>query len=138
MRKGDLRKRKNKIKFVAPIFIVLLICVCFIGIGKNNGNRIIKSENNNKLDDTLSGYMAEEIEKLKNEDDENLTSTKYLVAENLIKRVKENTDVKDFKNSFERNISVYTDETMDEEVTDGIIKTGMVVEYKEDLYTVWC
>ena len=136
MRKGDLRKRKNKIKFVAPIFIVLLICVCFIGIGKNNGNRIIKSENNNKLDDTLSGYMAEEIEKLKNEDDENLTSTKYLVAENLIKRVKENTDVKDFKNSFERNISVYTDETMDEEVTDGIIKTGMVVEYKEDLYTV--
>ena len=81
-----------------------------------------------------TGYMSEEIEKLKNEDDENLISTKYLVTDNVIRRVKENTSIEEFKKAFEREIKIYTDEMMNEEVTEGIIKTGMTVVDKEDTY----
>lgn len=131
MRKGDVRKRRSKLTYILPIFVLLLIGVGCIGLSKN-GNKINKESD--KINEKATGYMSEEIEKLKNEDDENLISTKYLVTDNVIKRVKENTSIEEFKKAFEREVKIYTDETMDEEVTEGIIKTGMVVVDKEDTY----
>ncbi len=131
MRKGDVRKKRSKLTYILPIFILLLIGVGCIGLSKNSNN--INKEND-KIEEMATGYMSEEIEKLKNEDDENLISTKYLVTDNVIKRVKENTSIEEFKKSFEREVKIYTDETMNEEVTEGIIKTGMTVVDKEDTY----
>ena len=131
MRKGDVRKKRSKLTYILPIFILLLIGVGCIGLSKNSND--INKEND-KINEKATGYMSEEIEKLKNEDDENLISTKYLVTDNVIKRVKENTSIEEFKKAFEREVKIYTDETMDEEVTEGIIKTGMTVVDKEDTY----
>ena len=131
MRKGDVRKKRSKLTYILPIFILLLIGVGCIGLSKNSNN--INKEND-KIEEMATGYMSEEIEKLKNEDDENLISTKYLVTDNVIKRVKENTSIEEFKKAFEREVKIYTDEMMNEEVTEGIIKTGMTVVDKEDTY----
>ena len=131
MRKGDVRKKRSKLTYILPIFVLLLIGIGCLGLSKS-GNKINKE--NDKIEEMATGYMSEEIEKLKNEDDENLISTKYLVTDNVIKRVKENTSIEEFKKAFEREIKIYTDETMDEEITDGIIKTGMTVADKEDTY----
>ena len=131
MRKGDVRKKRSKLTYILPIFILLLIGVGCIGLSKNSNN--INKEND-KINEKATGYMSEEIEKLKNEDDENLISTKYLVTDNVIKRVKENTSIEEFKKAFEREVKIYTDEMMNEEVTEGIIKTGMTVVDKEDTY----
>ena len=131
MRKGDVRKRRSKLTYILPIFILLLIGVGCIGLNKNS-DKINKESD--KINEKATGYMSEEIEKLKNEDDENLISTKYLVTDNVIKRVKENTSIEEFKKAFEREVKIYTDEMMNEEVTEGIIKTGMAVVDKEDTY----
>ena len=131
MRKGDTRKKRSKLTYILPIFVLLLIGVGCIGLSKNSNN--INKEND-KIEEMATGYMSEEIEKLKNEDDENLISTKYLVTDNVIKRVKENTSIEEFKKAFEREVKIYTDEMMNEEVTEGIIKTGMTVVDKEDTY----
>ena len=131
MRKGDVRKKRSKLTYILPIFVLLLIGIGCIGLSKNSNN--INKEDD-KIEEMATGYMSEEIEKLKNEDDENLISTKYLVTDNVIKRVKENTSIEEFKKAFEREVKIYTDETMDEEVTEGIIKTGMTVVDKEDTY----
>ena len=131
MRKGDARKKRSKLTYILPIFVLLLIGIGCLGLSKNSNN--INKEND-KIEEMATGYMSEEIEKLKNEDDENLISTKYLVTDNVIKRVKENTSIEEFKKAFEREVKIYTDETMDEEVTEGIIKTGMTVADKEDTY----
>ena len=131
MRKGDTRKRRSKLTYMLPIFVLLLIGVGCIGISKSC-NKINKESD--KIEEMATGYMSEEIEKLKNEDDENLISKEYLVTDNVIKRVKENTSIEKFKKSFEREVKVYKDEAMDEEITDGIIKTGMTVADKEDTY----
>ena len=131
MRKGDARKKRSKLTYILPIFVLLLIGVGCLGLSKNSNN--INKEDD-KIEEMATGYMSEEIEKLKNEDDENLISTKYLVTDNVIKRVKENTSIEEFKKAFEREVKIYTDETMDEEVTEGIIKTGMTVVDKEDTY----
>ncbi len=131
MRKGDVRKKRSKLTYILPIFVLLLIGIGCLGLSKSS-NKINKE--NDKIEEMATGYMSEEIEKLKNEDDENLISTTYLVTDNVIKRVKENTSIEEFKKSFEREVKVYTDEAMDEEITDGIIKTGMTVVDKEDTY----
>ena len=131
MRKGDVRKKRSKLTYILPIFVLLLIGVGCIGLSKSSNN--INKEND-KINEKATGYMSEEIEKLKNEDDENLISTKYLVTDNVIKRVKENTSIEEFKKAFEREVKIYTDEMMNEEVTEGIIKTGMTVVDKEDTY----
>ena len=131
MRKGDVRKKRSKLTYILPIFVLLLIGVGCIGLSKSSNN--INKEND-KIEEMATGYMSEEIEKLKNEDDENLISTKYLVTDNVIKRVKENTSIEEFKKAFEREVKIYTDEMMNEEVTEGIIKTGMTVVDKEDTY----
>ena len=131
MRKGDVRKKRSKLTYILPIFVLLLIGIGCLGLSKNSNN--INKEND-KIEEMATGYMSEEIEKLKNEDDENLISTKYLVTDNVIKRVKENTSIEEFKKAFEREVKIYTDEAMDEEVTEGIIKTGMTVVDKEDTY----
>ena len=131
MRKGDVRKKRSKLTYILPIFVLLLIGVGCLGLSKSSNN--INKEND-KINEKATGYMSEEVEKLKNEDDENLISTKYLVTDNVIKRVKENTSIEEFKKAFEREVKIYTDETMDEEVTEGIIKTGMTVSDKEDTY----
>ena len=131
MRKGDVRKKRSKLTYILPIFVLLLIGIGCIGLSKNSNN--INKEND-KIEEMATGYMSEEIEKLKNEDDENLISTKYLVTDNVIKRVKENTSIEEFKKAFEREVKIYTDEMMNEEVTEGIIKTGMTVVDKEDTY----
>ena len=131
MRKGNVRKRRSKLTYILPIFILLLIGVGCIGLNKNS-DKINKESD--KINEKATGYMSEEIEKLKNEDDENLISPKYLVTDNVIKRVKENTSVEEFKKAFEREVKIYTDEMMNEEVTEGIIKTGMAVVDKEDTY----
>ena len=131
MRKGDVRKRRSKLTYILPIFILLLIGVGCLGLSKNS-DKINKESD--KINEKATGYMSEEIEKLKNEDDENLISTKYLVTDNVIKRVKENTSIEEFKKAFEREVKIYTDEMMNEEVTEGIIKTGMAVVDKEDTY----
>ncbi|MFR3156509.1 MAG: leucine-rich repeat domain-containing protein [Christensenellales bacterium] len=131
MRKGDVRKKRSKLTYILPIFVLLLIGIGCLGLSKNSNN--INKEND-KIEEMATGYMSEEIEKLKNEDDENLISKEYLVTDNVIKKVKENTSIEEFKKSFEREVKVYTDEAMDEEITDGIIKTGMTVADKEDTY----
>lgn len=131
MRKGDARKKRSKLTYILPIFVLLLIGVGCLGLSKSSNN--INKESD-KINEKATGYMSEEIEKLKNEDDENLISTKYLVTDNVIKRVKENTSIEEFKKAFEREVKIYTDEAMDEEVTEGIIKTGMTVSDKEDTY----
>ena len=131
MRKGDARKKRSKLTYILPIFVLLLIGIGCLGLSKNSNN--INKEND-KIEEMATGYMSEEIEKLKNEDDENLISKEYLVTDNVIKKVKENTSIEEFKKSFEREVKVYTDEAMDEEITDGIIKTGMTVADKEDTY----
>ena len=131
MRKGDVRKKRSKLTYILPIFVLLLIGIGCLGLSKSCNN--INKESD-KIEEMATGYMSEEIDKLKNEDDENLISAKYLVTDNVIKRVKENTSIEEFKKSFEREVKIYTDETMDEEVTEGIIKTGMTVADKEDTY----
>ena len=131
MRKGDVRKKRSKLTYILPIFVLLLIGIGCLGLSKSSNN--INKESD-KIEEMATGYMSEEIEKLKNEDDENLISTTYLVTDNVIKRVKENTSIEEFKKAFEREVKIYTDETMNEEVTEGIIKTGMTVADKEDTY----
>ena len=131
MKKGNARKIGSRLRYIFPLFVILLIVIVCIGISKNSGKL---NNNSDGLNEKATGYMSEKIEKLKNEDDENLISTKYLVTDNVIKRVKENTSIDEFKKSFEREVKIYTDEAMDEEITDGIIKTGMVVADKEDTY----
>lgn len=134
MRKGTQTKvkRKSIITYILPIFILVVI-VGIIGLNITKENNIKNINNKNKI---ASGYMSEEIQKLMDSDDENLVSTKYLITDNTIERVRENTNIAEFKKEFKREIKVYNNETLDEEITEGIIKTGMIIEDKEDIYTV--
>ena len=134
MRKGAQTKvkRKSIITYIIPLLIVVVI-VGIIGLNITKENNIKNISNKNKI---ASGYMSEEIQKLIESDDENLISTKYLITDNTIERVRENTSIDEFKKEFKREVKVYNNETLDEEITEGIIKTGMIVEDREDIYTV--
>ena len=134
MRKGAQTKvkRKSIITYIIPLLIVVVI-VGIIGLNITKENNIKNISNKNKI---ASGYMSEEIQKLIESDDENLISTKYLITDNTIERVRENTSIDEFKKEFKREVKVYNNETLDEEITEGIIKTGMIIEDKDDIYTV--
>mgnify|MGYP002625300893 CR=1 FL=1 len=59
---------------------------------KNGGKTFIKITDNGvgmDREDAVLAFSRHATSKLKNEDDENLISTKYLVTDNVIKRVKE-------------------------------------------------
>ena len=134
MRKGAQTKvkRKSIITYIIPLLIVVVI-VGIIGLNITKESNIKNISNKNKI---ASGYMSEEIQKLIESDDENLISTKYLITDNTIERVRENTSIDEFKKEFKREVKVYNNETLDEEITEGIIKTGMIIEDKDDIYTV--
>ena len=134
MRKGAQTKvkRKSIITYIIPLLIVVVI-VGIIGLNITKESNIKNISNKNKI---ASGYMSEEIQKLIESDDENLVSTKYLITDNTIERVRENTSINELKKEFKREVKVYNNETLDEEITEGIIKTGMIIEDKEDIYTV--
>ena len=133
MKKESIKKNKKSLLLVLPILLVIFS----IGLFAITKNGVEDSKKNSNLSEKLAtGYMADQIETLKNEDDENLISDRYLVTENYIKRIKENTEIKEFKEAFQRNIKVYEDDVANEEKNEGIITTGMIAKDGENTYTL--
>lgn len=65
MKNFEKRRRKekrSKLTYILPIFVLLLIGIGCIGLSKNSNN--INKEND-KIEEMATGYMSEEIEKLK-------------------------------------------------------------------------
>ena len=134
MKKGK-RFINNKTKLAQKyLFLILIFLTIIVGISLLQKNKLINIENSsNKI---LGNYMKEEIEKLMNEDDENLVSNKYLVTDTSIEKIAENTKIEDFKKNFEKEIKIYEDNVLTKEITEGIIKTGMVAEDRGSIYTL--
>ena len=129
-----LKKEKKTVAICSIILLLLVMLISIILINTKNNDKTISTEKPEKQ--IFGSYMAEEIQKLMNEDDENLVSNKYLITDNTIERIRENTKVEDFKKEFEKEVKIYKDEALTEEVTEGIIKTGMVLEERGDKYNL--
>ena len=105
-------KRLNNI-----IILILLIALCMI---------FFENTSNAKLDN--EEQIKEELQK---ENDENPVSTKYLVTDKYISYVEPKTTIEDFKRNVQ-GVKVYETMTKEKEVTEGIIKTGMIAEYTKN------
>ena len=82
---------------------------------------------------------AEILARLNAEIDENLISTKYLVTDDTISRVRPETKIDEIKSEWEdEDIKIYTNETCEEEVTEGYVSTGMALKVNgwEKTYTI--
>lgn len=62
-----------------------------------------------------------------------LESKKYLISEGngYISRIIPETTIEEFKSYFNTDVHVYTDSTLDNEVTEGYVATGMYLECHE-------
>ena len=124
-------KKSNKLNHINKkcfliILLLLLFILTFIGINLNNKNSSMQIS---KLKE--NSYLNKLEQELINQNDENLISNKYLVTDNTIERIKENTKVEEFLKDFNNEIKLYKDEKMEEEVSTGIILGSMCVEDKD-------
>ena len=136
MKKGKRFKKEKKSILLNSAIVLTLVIMAIISIliiNTNKDNVLIGKEEKEKI---YSSYMSDEIEKLMNEDDGNLVSKKYLITDTRIERIRENTEVAEFKKEFEKEVKIYKDIMLGEEVTEGIIKTGMILEERGKVYNL--
>lgn len=125
MAKHSKKTNINKKYFLVTILILFFVTTV-IGININNksSNQILELKENS--------YLNKLEQELLNQNDENLISNKYLVTDNTIERIKENTKVEEFLKDFNNEIKLYKDEKMEEEVSSGIVLGTMYAEDKEE------
>ena len=99
------------------IIFILIIALCTIFFA-NTANAKLENEE----------QIKEELQK---ENDENPSSTKYLVTDKYISCVNSETTIEDFKSNVQ-GVKVYETMSKEKEVTEGIIKTGMIAEYTKN------
>ena len=136
MKKGKRFKKEKKSILLNSAIVLTLVIMAIISIliiNTNKDNVLIGKEEKEKI---YSSYMSDEIEKLMNEDDGNLVSKKYLITDTRIERIRENTEVAEFKKEFEKEVKIYKDIMLGEEITEGIIKTGMILEERGKVYNL--
>ncbi len=69
---------------------------------------------------------------IQQDNEDNPESTAYLVTDKYVSNVAPETSIETFRKNMEEGITVYENATKQKEVTDGIIKTGMVLEYNQN------
>lgn len=120
--KVSIKNIKFKIFITTIITLFLITMIIGINCERSNNSHIsfLKEKN----------YFNKLEQELINQDDENLSSSKYLITENTIERIKENTKVEEFLNEFNNELKLY-DNNNQNEIIDGIINGAMYAEDKE-------
>lgn len=115
-------------KYLKCSIALVIIFILGISIIINSNSKKIYTKSNIE-------YYSELEQELLKQDDENLISSKYLITDNTIERIRENTTGNDLNK--ELGIKVYIDSTLSKQVTSDIIKTGMVaLDNKNNIYTL--
>lgn len=115
-------QKKLNIKFIALSLIIISILLTFAGIIKN------KNITNEKMQLYNNNYMNKLEEKLLNEDDENVVSNKYLITDNTIERIRENTSIDEFISNLNKKVTIYKINDSSNPITEGIITGNMIAQ----------
>ena len=110
-----MRNNIKKLNITTIFISIIVLCMIFFA---NTANAKLENEE----------QIKEELQK---ENDENPISTKYLVTDKYISCVNSETTIEDFKSNVQ-GVKVYETMSKEKEVTEGIIKTGMIAEYTKN------
>lgn len=111
---------KNK-RLILSIGIFVLISVMTL-VFTSNSNQTVELTENQKLFNELSEKHFGEF-----------GSDKYLIKEGYISKIYPNTKIKDFIKELHEDVEIYENE---KQVTDGIVKTGMVLKLHDLTFTL--
>ena len=75
------------------------------------------------------------IARLQKENEDNPESTNYLITDEYISNVLPGTTVENLKKNIKEVVKVYENEGKESEIKTGKVKTGMVIEYVDNLRT---
>ena len=75
------------------------------------------------------------IARLQKENEDNPESTNYLITDEYISNVLPETTVENLKKNIKEVVKVYENEGKESEIKTGKVKTGMVIEYVDNLRT---
>ena len=107
----------NKERFNLILIIIMsLLLICMFQV-----NVEAKLENEDEI-----------IARVQKDNDDNPGSTAYLVTDEYVSNVAPETSIETFRKNIENGVTVYENATKQKEVTEGIIKTGMVLEYNQN------
>ena len=110
-----MRNNIKKLNITTIFISIIVLCMIFFA---NTANAKLENEE----------QIKEELQK---ENDENPISTKYLVTDKYISCVNSETTIEKFKSNVQ-GVKVYETMSKEKEVTEGIIKTGMIAEYTKN------
>lgn len=127
MRRGRMKTKSNKFIYFYITLFVLLIGTFSVLLKVNNIRK-------NEVSPINGALNQEQI--LTEQDDENLLSNRYLITDNTIEKVKEETTVEDIKASLNKEVKFYKDNTLSEQINTGKVFSGMVVEDNNNLYNI--
>ena len=108
--------------------VALVVIISFLFLKFNNYK-------NKSFKITNLKYMTELEKNLKQSNDNDLFSTKYLITDDTIERIRENTTGNELKD--ELGVIVYEDDTLTNKVDNDIIKSGMkAIDKNNNIYTL--
>ena len=99
--------------------IIILVALLFIFAFPNKVEAKLENED-------------EIIARVQKDNDDNPESTAYLVTDEYVSNVAPETSIETFRKNIENGVTVYENTAKQKEVTEGIIKTGMVLEYNQN------
>ena len=99
--------------------IIILVALLFIFAFPNKVEAKLENED-------------EIIARVQKDNDDNPESTAYLVTDEYVSNVAPETSIETFRRNIENGVTVYENATKQKEVTEGIIKTGMLLEYNQN------
>ena len=114
-------------KYIKYLVALVVIISCLFLKFNNYKNKSFKITN--------LKYMTELEKNLKQSNDNDLFSTKYLITDDTIERIRENTTGNELKD--ELGVIVYEDDTLTNKVDNDIIKSGMkAIDKNNNIYTL--
>ena len=111
---GKIRREKRIYNL-----IIILVALLFIFAFQNKVEAKVENED-------------EIIARVQKDNDDNPESTAYLVTDEYVSNVAPETSIETFRKNIENGVTVYENTAKQNEVTEGIIKTGMVLEYNQN------
>ena len=111
---GKIRREKRIYNL-----IIILVALLFIFAFPNKVEAKLENED-------------EIIARVQKDNDDNPESTAYLVTDEYVSNVAPETSIETFRKNIENGVTVYENTAKQNEVTEGIIKTGMLLEYNQN------
>ena len=123
--KNIQKSKKTTLRYFTIMVLILFLIATIIAIkiGKKSNNQMSVLKENN--------YLNRVENELINQNDENLISSKYLITDNTIEKIEEQTKVEDFLKEFDNQLKLFSNEKNQEEVTSGIVLGTMYAEDTE-------